>query len=237
MRLAKPDAIFLHCLPAHRGEEVTAEVIDGPQSAVWQQADNRLPTEEALLFALISEGLAPVRIVAALGGNALLRRGEPPEEATQRRHVAEAVRALAELAETHELVVTHGNGPQVGLLALQAAAYRDVLPYPLDVLGAESEGMIGYLLEQALRNELPGTAGRDAADADRRRPDGSRRSPIRRSRSARSTPRRTRAGSRPSAAGRSRPTATASAASWPRPSRCRSWSSRRSGCSSPQACW
>jgi carbamate kinase len=97
-----------------------------------------------------------VRVVAALGGNALLRRGEPPEAATQRRHVAEAVRALAALAGTDELVVTHGNGPQVGLLALQAAAYRDVLPYPLDVLGAESEGMIGYLLEQALRNELPG---------------------------------------------------------------------------------
>jgi carbamate kinase len=97
-----------------------------------------------------------VRIVAALGGNALLRRGEPPEEATQRRHVTEAVRALAALAGAHELVVTHGNGPQVGLLALQAAAYHDVVPYPLDVLGAESEGMIGYLLEQALRNELPG---------------------------------------------------------------------------------
>lgn len=100
--------------------------------------------------------MAPVRIVAALGGNALLRRGEPPEAATQRRHVAEAVRALAALADAHELVVTHGNGPQVGLLALQAAAYRDVVPYPLDVLGAESEGMIGYLLEQAFRNELPG---------------------------------------------------------------------------------
>ena len=99
-----------------------------------------------------------MRIVAALGGNALLRRGEPPEAATQRRHVAEAVSALAALADTHELVVTHGNGPQVGLLSLQAAAYRDVTPYPLDVLGAESEGMIGYLLEQALRNELPGRA-------------------------------------------------------------------------------
>jgi carbamate kinase len=97
-----------------------------------------------------------VRIVAAVGGNALLRRGEPPEAATQRRHVGEAVRALAALAMEHELVVTHGNGPQVGLLALQAAAYSDVVPYPLDVLGAESEGMIGYLLEQALRNRLPG---------------------------------------------------------------------------------
>ena len=97
-----------------------------------------------------------MRIVAAVGGNALLRRGEPPEAATQRRHVGEAVRALAALALEHELVVTHGNGPQVGLLALQAAAYSDVVPYPLDVLGAESEGMIGYLLEQALRNRLPG---------------------------------------------------------------------------------
>ncbi len=101
-----------------------------------------------------------MRIVAALGGNALLRRGEPAEAATQRRNVDEAVRSLADLAADHELVVTHGNGPQVGLLALQAEAYREVGPYPLDVLGAESEGMIGYLIEQRLENELP---GRDVA--------------------------------------------------------------------------
>ena len=94
-------------------------------------------------------------IVAALGGNALLRRGEPLDVATQRRNVGEAVRALAVLAHEHELVVTHGNGPQVGLLALQAAAYPDVAPYPLDVLGAESEGMIGYLVAQELQNALP----------------------------------------------------------------------------------
>jgi carbamate kinase len=95
------------------------------------------------------------RIVVALGGNALLRRGESAEAATQRRNVLEAASALAAVATRHELVVTHGNGPQVGLLALEADAYKGVLPYPLDVLGAESQGMIGYLLVQALQNELP----------------------------------------------------------------------------------
>jgi carbamate kinase len=96
-----------------------------------------------------------MRVVIALGRNALLRRGEPADAETQRRHVAAAARSLAELAEQHDVIVSHGNGPQVGLLALQAEAYREVAPYPLDVLGAESEGMIGYLLEQGLRNELP----------------------------------------------------------------------------------
>ena len=94
-------------------------------------------------------------IVCALGGNALLRRGEPAEAVVQQRNVALAVDALAELARAHDVVVTHGNGPQVGLLALQGEAYGGVRPYPLDVLGAESEGMIGYLLEQGLRNQLP----------------------------------------------------------------------------------
>jgi len=96
-----------------------------------------------------------MRIVCALGGNALLRRGEPLEASIQRRHVEDAARSLALIARHHELVVTHGNGPQVGLLALQSEAYTAVHAYPLDVLGAESEGMIGYLLEQALQNELP----------------------------------------------------------------------------------
>ncbi|HEU0335408.1 MAG TPA: carbamate kinase [Gaiellaceae bacterium] len=96
------------------------------------------------------------RVVAALGGNALLRRGEPLEAARQRANVRRAVEALTGLATGAELVLTHGNGPQVGLLALQAAAYEAVTPYPLDVLGAESEGMIGYLLEQELENALPG---------------------------------------------------------------------------------
>lgn len=97
-----------------------------------------------------------MRLVVALGGNALLRRGEPAEAGVQRRHVAEAAAALGATADEHELVVTHGNGPQVGLLALEAEAYAAVAPYPLDVLGAESQGMIGYLLVQALGDALPG---------------------------------------------------------------------------------
>jgi carbamate kinase len=98
-----------------------------------------------------------VLIVAALGGNALLRRGEPADAETQRGNISAAVEALAQIATRHRLVVTHGNGPQVGLLALQAESYAQLSPYPLDVLGAESEGMIGYLLEQGLTNRLPGT--------------------------------------------------------------------------------
>jgi len=97
-----------------------------------------------------------VLVVAALGGNALLRRGEQPTAAAQQANVEVAAAALRPLAESCRLVITHGNGPQVGLLALQAEAVIDLPPYPLDVLGAESEGMIGYLLEQALRNALPG---------------------------------------------------------------------------------
>jgi carbamate kinase len=100
-----------------------------------------------------------MRVVAALGGNALLRRGEPLDPALQQENVRRAVAALAPVALGHELVVTHGNGPQVGLLALQSAALAGP-PTPLDVLGAESEGMIGYVLEQELRNALP---GRDVA--------------------------------------------------------------------------
>ena len=97
-----------------------------------------------------------MRVVVALGGNALLRRGQPVDAATQRANIATAVAAIAELAREHQVVVTHGNGPQVGLLALQSEALREVTPYPLDVLGAESEGMIGYLLEQQLINALDG---------------------------------------------------------------------------------
>ncbi len=98
-----------------------------------------------------------MRIVVALGGNALLQRGQRADAGAQRENVAVAVTALAELAADHEVIVTHGNGPQVGLLALQGEAYREeVKPYPLDVLGAESEGMIGYLLDQELVNALGG---------------------------------------------------------------------------------
>jgi carbamate kinase len=93
-------------------------------------------------------------VVAALGGNALVRRGEAADLATQRRNVSTAVAEIAAIAAEHDVVVTHGNGPQVGLLALQGEAYEEVQPYPLDVLGAETEGMIGYLLEQELVNAL-----------------------------------------------------------------------------------
>lgn len=96
-----------------------------------------------------------MRVVVALGGNALLKRGEPMTADNQRANVRSAAPALAFVALAHELVLSHGNGPQVGLLALQAAAYTDVDPYPLDVLGAQTEGMIGYVLEQELRNVLP----------------------------------------------------------------------------------
>ncbi|MCC6236348.1 MAG: carbamate kinase [Dehalococcoidia bacterium] len=95
-------------------------------------------------------------IVAALGGNALLRRGEPPDQSVQQANIARAVEVMADLARAHDLVVTHGNGPQVGLLALAQESYREARPYGLDVLGAETQGMIGYLLEDALRDALPG---------------------------------------------------------------------------------
>jgi carbamate kinase len=96
-----------------------------------------------------------MRILLALGGNALLRRGEPASAPNQRRNVEAAAKAIAELADHHELIVTHGNGPQVGLLALQSESFPDVPSYPLDVLDAESEGMVGHLLELGLRNALP----------------------------------------------------------------------------------
>lgn len=96
-----------------------------------------------------------MRVVVALGGNALLRRGEPMTVENQRANVGLACSHLARIARTHSLVVSHGNGPQIGLLALEEAAYEPVPPYPLDVLGAETQGMIGYLIEQELANRLP----------------------------------------------------------------------------------
>ncbi len=96
-----------------------------------------------------------MRVVVALGGNALLRRGEEMTSENQRDNVRVACDALAPVAVEHELVISHGNGPQVGLLALQGAAYEKVPTYPLDVLGAETQGMIGYLVEQELGNRLP----------------------------------------------------------------------------------
>ena len=96
-----------------------------------------------------------MRVVVALGGNALLKRGEPMTAENQRVNVRSATPALAAVAKEHQLVLSHGNGPQVGLLALQAAAYTEVEAYPLDILGAQTEGMIGYVLEQELGNVMP----------------------------------------------------------------------------------
>jgi carbamate kinase len=96
-----------------------------------------------------------MRILVALGGNALLRRGEPMTADAQRANVQIAAVALAAIHPGNELVITHGNGPQVGLLALQGAAYKPDEAYPLDVLGAQTEGMIGYMIEQELGNLLP----------------------------------------------------------------------------------
>ena len=96
-----------------------------------------------------------MRVVVALGGNALLRRGEPLTADHQSRNVSIACKALAPIASEHQLVITHGNGPQVGLLALQSASYEEVEVYPLDVLGAQTEGMIGYMIEQEMGNLMP----------------------------------------------------------------------------------
>ena len=84
-----------------------------------------------------------MRIVIALGGNALLRRGEPLTAENQRRNVKIAASALAPIAREHDLVISHGNGPQVGLLALQNAAFTSGELFPLDILDAQTEGMIG----------------------------------------------------------------------------------------------
>jgi carbamate kinase len=98
-----------------------------------------------------------MRVVAALGGNALLERGEKPDEDIQEHHVEQAAGALAPLARAHDLIVTHGNGPQVGLLALESASDPALTrPYSLDVLGAQTQGMIGYWLARALRGAVPG---------------------------------------------------------------------------------
>lgn len=97
-----------------------------------------------------------MRIVAAIGGNALLERGEAPDAQIQQHHIRSAVDALASVARTDQLIVTHGNGPQVGLLALESATDPALArPYPLDVLGAQTQGMIGYWLLQGFQNTVP----------------------------------------------------------------------------------
>ena len=109
-----------------------------------------------------------MRIVIALGGNALLRRSDPMTTEVQRRNIRIAAEAIAPLAAEHSIVVVHGNGPQVGLLSLQAEAYKGAEPYPLDVLDAGTQGMIGYLIQQELRSLLPPEQpGGDPAHHDR----------------------------------------------------------------------
>lgn len=94
-------------------------------------------------------------IVIALGGNALLKRDEPLEAKRLRENSLRAAKNIAKVANLNEVVIVHGNGPQIGLLALQAEAYKGVPAYPFDILGAESQGMIGYILQQALNYYLP----------------------------------------------------------------------------------
>ncbi|MDX2416711.1 MAG: carbamate kinase [Xanthomonadales bacterium] len=96
-----------------------------------------------------------MRVVVALGGNALLRRGQALNAENQRENIRVAAKQLAEVHKNHQLIIAHGNGPQVGLLALMDAAYTAIDPYPLDVLGAETVGMIGYIIEQELGNIIP----------------------------------------------------------------------------------
>lgn len=94
-----------------------------------------------------------MKILLALGGNALLQRGQPQEADIQMKNIVHAAKKLKMIAKHHQIVLCHGNGPQVGLLALQSHAYKEVSPYPLDVLVAETQGMIGYMLQNALYNE------------------------------------------------------------------------------------
>ncbi|GAA3208602.1 carbamate kinase [Nonomuraea helvata] len=98
-----------------------------------------------------------MRVIVALGGNAVLKRGQAPDADVQQANIRTAVKTLARLALEHELVITHGNGPQVGLLAVESAADPNLTrPYPFDTLGAQTQGMIGYWMQQALQNALPG---------------------------------------------------------------------------------
>ncbi len=97
-----------------------------------------------------------MKIVVGLGGHAILRRGEAPTAANQLGNIARAARLLAPLVREHSVLLTHGNGPQIGLLALREAAVAPESAQPLDVLGAQTEGLIGHLLAQEFRTHVPG---------------------------------------------------------------------------------
>ena len=94
-----------------------------------------------------------MKILLALGGNALIQRGESLEEKTQLKNIKQAAKVIKGLTKEHQVVICHGNGPQVGLLSLMSHAYKEVPPYSLDTLVAESQGMIGYMLQNGLANE------------------------------------------------------------------------------------
>jgi carbamate kinase len=174
-----------------------------------------------------------MRVVVALGGNALLRRGEEMTSENQRENVRVACDALAPVAMEHELVVSHGNGPQVGLLALQGAAYEKVPTYPLDVLGAETQGMIGCLVEQELGNRLPFERPLATLLTMIEVDPGDR---VPWTRQTDRTDLRPAADLKADGDGRSSSTATPSGASSPRPSPSASSScARSSGCSSTRA--
>ncbi len=95
-------------------------------------------------------------VVVALGGNAILRRGEKGTFEEQYRNVCDTVKRIADLVQSgYQVVVTHGNGPQVGATVLRHEAAKNIVPpFPLDACGAETQGFIGYMIQQALRNEL-----------------------------------------------------------------------------------
>ena len=168
-----PKAKFLHCLPSfHNRDTKIGEDIFKKFGIDAMEVDRRRlrvagvrrlrpgreppphdqgrPRRDARRL-----GAAEMRVVVALGGNALLKRGEPMTAENQRANVKRACEALAPVANDNEIVISHGNGPQVGLIALQQSAYAGVEPYPLDVLGAQTEGMIGYVIEQEMGNLLP----------------------------------------------------------------------------------
>ena len=165
-----PDVKFMHCLPAFHNTETAGRQGDLREVRAGLPRGDRGGVRVAGV-ARLRRGREPaahdqgrdgrdarqltMRVVVALGGNALLRRGQPLTAENQRANARVACKALAPLALEHELVISHGNGPQVGLLALQGSAYTEVEPYPLDLLGAQTEGMIGYLIQQELGNELP----------------------------------------------------------------------------------